>query len=328
MPHRPYLAHSTNHMDLIGRLLARVMLAVATVVLVSIFVFIAMRVGPVDPAILLAGDTASEDDVAAIRRSLGLGQSWVAQYTQWAGLIFTGEFGRSIYSGLPVLEMIGQRAEPTALIALGTLAISAIAGSGLGLLAALRQGRLVDRVVMAGSVLGFSVPVFVLGYALILVFSMGLGWFPVQGYTPIDVDPRRSLRSLVLPIATLTPVYLSIIARITRASALEIVRADHVRTALAKGLAPLTVALRYVLLNASLPIVTAIGAGFAMLIGGTVVTETVFSIPGIGRLLVDAVLRRDYPTIQGIILILSGLYILVNLAVDLTYVVIDPRVRL
>jgi peptide/nickel transport system permease protein len=168
----------------------------------------------------------------------------------------------------------------------------------------------------------------VLGYALILVFSMGLGWFPVQGYTPIDVDPGRSLRSLVLPIATLTPVYLSIIARITRASALEIVRADHVRTALAKGLAPLTVALRYVLLNASLPIVTAIGAGFAMLIGGTVVTETVFSIPGIGRLLVDAVLRRDYPTIQGIILILSGLYILVNLAVDLTYVVIDPRVKL
>jgi peptide/nickel transport system permease protein len=315
-------------MDLLGRLSARIALAGATVLFVSIFVFVAMRLGPVDPAILLAGDTASEEDVAAIRRSLGLGQSWLTQYLRWAGLIFTGEFGRSIYSGRPVLEMIGQRVEPTALIAAATLAVSAAAGAGLGLFAALRRGRFVDRAVMAGSVIGFSVPVFVLGYGLILVFSMGLGWFPVQGYTSFENDPSRALRSLVLPVATLTPVYLSIIARITRASALEIVRADHVRTAIAKGLGPLPVAFRHVLLNASLPIVTAIGAGFAMLIGGTVVTETVFSIPGIGRLLVDAVLRRDYPTIQGIILILSGIYILVNLAVDLAYVVIDPRVKL
>lgn len=315
-------------MDLLVRLSARIALAAATVVFVSVFVFVAMRLGPVDPAVLLAGDTANEDDVAAIRQSLGLGQSWLSQYLRWAGLIFTGEFGRSIYSGLPVLEMIGQRVEPTALIAAATLVVSALGGAGLGLLAALRRGRFIDRAVMAGSVAGFSVPVFVLGYALILIFSMGLGWFPVQGYTSFGTDPARALSSVVLPVATLTPVYLSIIARITRASALEIVRADYVRTAIAKGLPPLPIAFRHILLNSSLPVVTAIGAGFAMLIGGTVVTETVFSIPGIGRLLVDAVLRRDYPTIQGIILILSGVYILVNLAVDLAYVVIDPRVKL
>jgi peptide/nickel transport system permease protein len=315
-------------MDLLGRISARIALAAVTVAFVSIFVFVAMRLGPVDPAILLAGDTASQDDVEAIRKSLGLGQSWISQYFRWAGLILSGEFGRSIYSGLPVIEMIGQRVEPTALIAACTLAVSSVVGAGLGLLAALRRGQIVDRAIMAGSVVGFSVPVFVLGYGLILIFSMGLGWFPVQGYTSFEIDPARAVRSLVLPVATLTPVYLSIIARITRASALEIVRADHVRTAIAKGVGPLSVAFRHILLNASLPIVTAVGAGFAMLIGGTVVTETVFSIPGIGRLLIDAVLRRDYPTIQGIILILSAVYILVNLVVDLAYVAIDPRVKL
>jgi peptide/nickel transport system permease protein len=313
---------------LLSQLGLRIALAGGTVLFVSVFVFVAMRLGPVDPAVLLGGDQATEADMAAIRRSLGLGASWPNQYLRWATLVFSGDFGRSLYTGRPVVEAILARAEPTAVIALATLVLASLLGGALGLSAALRHGSWIDRAVMAGSVLGFSVPVFVLGYLLILMFSMQLGWFPVQGYTPLAIDPSRAVKSVALPVITLTPVYLSIIARITRASALEIVHADYVRTALAKGLPPRIVTLRYVLLNALLPIITAIGAGFAMLIGGAVVTETVFSIPGIGRLLVDAVLRRDYPIIQGVVLVLSTIFILVNLVVDLLYAAIDPRVRL
>ena len=288
--------------------LSRATLAVPTVLLVSIFVFAVMHAGVVDPAVLLAGDQATAADIAGIRAQLGLGQSLIVQYLRWASLVATGDFGRSLYTNRPVLGAILEAAQPTALIAVGTTLLSAILGAAAGIVAAMRYRHWPDRVVMSGSVLGFSVPVFVLGYLLMLVFSVQLHVFPVMGYTRVESNPWQALRSITLPVLSLTPVYLSFVARIGRASALDVMRTDYLRTALAKGLSPARVTLAYVLLNSLLPIVTAVGSGFALLIGGTVVTETVFSIPGVGRLLVDSVLRRDYPTIQGIILILSVLY--------------------
>jgi peptide/nickel transport system permease protein len=307
--------------------LARVALAAPTVIVVSIFVFAVMHAGVVDPAVLLAGDRATETDIAAIRAQLGLGTSLVSQYLRWADLVVSGDFGRSLYTGRPVVGALTAAAEPTALIAVGTTLLSSVAGAGFGVLAAMRRGRLADRMLMSGSVIGFSVPVFVLGYLLMLLFSLKLRWFPVQGYVPLAEDPFEALRSVTLPILALTPVYLSLVARTARASALDVMRADYVRAAAAKGLSPWRVTTAYVLLNSLLPIITAVGGGFALLIGGTVVTEIVFSIPGLGRLLVDAVLRRDYPTIQGVILVLSILSIIVNLGVDLLYLAIDPRLR-
>ena len=287
-----------------------------TVLLVSIFVFAVMHASVVDPAVLLAGDQATAADIAGIRAQLGLGQSLIVQYLRWASLVATGDFGRSLYTNRPVLGAILEAAQPTALIAVGTTLLSAILGAAAGIVAAMRYRHWPDRVVMSGSVLGFSVPVFVLGYLLMLVFSVQLHVFPVMGYTRVESNPWQALRSITLPVLSLTPVYLSFVARIGRASALDVMRTDYLRTALAKGLSPARVTLAYVLLNSLLPIVTAVGSGFALLIGGTVVTETVFSIPGVGRLLVDSVLRRDYPTIQGIILILSVLYMECALGVD------------
>jgi peptide/nickel transport system permease protein len=294
---------------------------------VSVFIFAVVHAGVVDPAILLAGERASDADIAAIRAQLGLGASLPTQYLRWAGLVLSGDVGRSLYTGRPVIQAIGAASEPTALIGIGTTLLSALFGTGFGIAAAMRRGSWADRLLMSGSVIFFSVPVFVLGYLLMLLFSLKLRWLPVQGFVPLAQDPAAALRSVALPIFALTPVYLSLVARIARASGLEVMRSDFVRTALAKGLSPWRITTAYVLLNALLPIVTAVGAGLALLIGGAVVTETVFSIPGLGRLLVDAVLRRDYPVIQGVILVLSVLYILVNLGVDLLYLVIDPRLR-
>ena len=309
------------------RVLSRIALSVPTVLVVSVFIFAVMHAGVVDPAVLLAGDQATDADIAAIRAQLGLGASLPAQYLRWAGLVLTGDFGRSLYTGRPVVQAIAAAAEPTALIGIGTTVLAALFGAGFGIAAGMRRGSWADRALMSGSVIGFSVPVFVLGYLLMLLFSLKLRWLPVQGFVPLAQNPAAALRSVTLPILALTPVYLSLVARIARASGLEVMRSDFVRAALAKGLSPWRITTAYVLLNSLLPIVTAVGAGLALLIGGAVVTETVFSIPGLGRLLVDAVLRRDYPIIQGVILVLSVLYILVNLGVDLLYLVIDPRLR-
>ena len=314
-------------MQIVGVIGYRLVLAIPTVFVVTVFVFVAMRLGPVDPAILLAGENATDADIQAIRESLRLEGGLIGQYLTWVSLIASGDFGRSLYTGQTVVSAIVARAEPTMLIAIATTVLASVGGAALGLLAALRRGSWIDNFVMAGSVVGFSVPVFVLGYLFILLLSVHLKVFPVQGYTPLAEDPWGSIRSITLPALTLTPVYLSLVARITRAAALEVRRSDYVRTAVAKGLSRRRIVLGYILLNSLMPILTAVGAGFALLIGGTVVTETVFSIPGIGRLLVDAMLRRDYPVIQGVILILSFTYVLINLVVDLAYVFIDPRIK-
>ena len=238
-----------------------------------------------------------------------------------------GDLGVSIFTNLPVAQLIGQRLEPTVALTLCTLIVTVLTAVPIGVIAAWRVGTWVDRVVMGFSVFGFSVPVFVFAYLLMYVFSIELEWLPVQGYVSITEGVWPFLRHMILPSVALGTVYMALIARITRASMLEVLSQDYIRTAQAKGLASRDVLMRHALKNAAVPIVTVIGIGIALLISGVVVTETVFAIPGIGRLTVDAILRRDYPIIQAVTLLFSAVYVLINLAVDLSYTLLDPRIR-
>ena len=295
--------------------------------IVALFVFLLLHLSPGDPATIIAGDYASPADIARIRAQLGLDQPLHIQFTTWLMQLSRGDLGVSIFSNLPVSQLILQRVEPTLSLALTTLIFAIIVAIPLGILAAWKAGSWVDRTVMAFSVLGFSTPVFVLGYALIYIFALQLGLFPVQGFVSITDGIIPFLHRLVLPSITLSVIFIALFARITRASILEILNEDYIRTAKSKGLGERSILARHALPNAAVPIVTVIGIGFALLIGGVVVTESVYNIPGLGRLTVDAVLRRDYPVIQGIILVFSGLYVLVNLIIDLLYVALDPRIR-
>ena len=295
--------------------------------IVALFVFLLLHLSPGDPATIIAGDYASPADIARIRAQLGLDQPLHIQFTAWLMQLSRGDLGVSIFSNLPVSQLILQRVEPTLSLALTTLIFAIVVAIPLGILAAWKAGSWVDRTVMAFSVLGFSTPVFVLGYALIYIFALQLGLFPVQGFVSITDGIIPFLHRLVLPSITLSVIFIALFARITRASILEILNEDYIRTAKSKGLGERSILTRHALPNAAVPIVTVIGIGFALLIGGVVVTESVYNIPGLGRLTVDAVLRRDYPVIQGIILVFSGLYVLVNLIIDLLYVALDPRIR-
>ena len=295
--------------------------------LVAVFVFLLLHMSPGDPAAIIAGDNATEENLEQIRRVLGLNDPLHVQFLRWLERLLQGDMGTSIYSGLPVERLILQRVEPTLLLTLMTMIIAVTLAIPLGVLAAWKVGTWVDRLVMTVAVLGFSVPVFVLGYALVLGGSIGLGWFPVQGYTPIRESFTGFLLHITLPALTLGLVYMALIARMTRATMLEVLNEDYVRTAYAKGLATRKVLIKHALKNAMVPITTTIGLGLALIIGGVVVTETVFSIPGLGRLTVDAVLRTDYPVIQGVILVFSLTYVLLNLLIDLSYVLFDPRIR-
>ena len=294
---------------------------------VALFVFLLLHLSPGDPATVIAGDYASPEDIARIRAQLGLDRPLYIQFTTWIGQLAHGDLGVSIFSNLPVSQLIMQRIEPTLSLAFFTLTIAIVVAVPLGVLAAWKAGSWIDRGVMAFSVLGFSTPVFVLGYALIYFFSLKLNFFPVQGYTSISEGLWPFLHRLILPSVTLSVIFIALFARITRASVMEILEEDYIRTARAKGLSNRTVLMRHALRNAAVPIITVIGIGFALLIGGVVVTESVFNIPGLGRLTVDAVLRRDYPVIQGIILVFSATYVLVNLVIDILYVALDPRIR-
>ena len=294
---------------------------------VALVVFLLLYLTPGDPAAILAGDAATGDDIRRIREKLGLEEPFLVRFGGWLWALLHGDLGVSIFTNLPVTRLIGQRIEPTLSLTLCTLVIAVSVAVPLGVIAAARAGTWVDRLVMAFSVAGFSIPVFVLAYILIIVFSIQLEWLPVQGYRPIREGLWEWARHLVLPSAALGTVYIALIARITRASMLDVLSQDYVRTAQAKGLAPGAVLVGHALKNAAVPIVTVIGIGIALLIGGAIVTETVFAIPGIGRLTVDAILRRDYPIIQGVVLIFSGAYVLINLAVDLSYIFFDPRIR-
>ncbi len=308
--------------------LARRLLAtIPVLVIVAMLVFLILRLTPGDPAAILAGDAASTEQIARIRTSLGLDRPIVVQFGIWLGNLLSGDLGESFYYKQKVTALIAQRLEPTVSLAALTIAIAVLAAVPLGALAAWRFGGWFDRMLMGFSVLGFSVPVFVLAYLLIWLVSLKLGWLPVQGYARVADGFWPYLRHLLLPSLTLSVLYVALIARVTRASVLEALGEDYIRTARAKGLPGPRVLVRHALANAAVPIVTVIGIGIALLIGGVVVTESVYAIPGLGRLTVDAVLARDFPTIQGVILFFSLVYVLINLAVDLCYVFLDPRIR-
>jgi peptide/nickel transport system permease protein len=308
----------------IGR---RLIATIPVMAVVAIVVFMLLRLTTGDPAAIIAGDNATSQDVAAIREKLGLDRPLAEQFVIWLGRLGRGDFGESFFFKKQVSELIAERVEPTLALATSTIVLTILLAVPLGVLAAWRRGTWLDRLVMGFSVLGFSVPVFVIGYLLIYLFAIELAWVPVQGYQRIRDGLGGFLLRLILPSVTLAVVFVALIARITRASVLEVLNADYVRTARAKGLAELPVMLRHVLRNAAVPIVTVIGVGIGVLIGGVVVTESVYSIPGLGRLTVDAVLARDYPTVQAVILLLSVVYVLINLLVDLSYTFLDPRIR-
>jgi peptide/nickel transport system permease protein len=292
-----------------------------------VLVFLILRLTPGDPAAILAGDAASSEQIAEIRASLGLDRPLPVQFAIWIGNLARGELGQSYFYKMQVTQLIGQRLEPTMALATLTILFAVVVSIPLGVLAAWRFGGWFDRALMGFSVLGFSVPVFVLAYILIWIVSLQLGWFPVQGYRRLADGLLPFLHHLILPALTLSVIYIALIARVTRASVLEALGEDYVRTARAKGLPEIRVLVRHALANAAVPIATVIGIGIAILIGGVVVTESVYAIPGLGRLTVDAVLARDFPTIQGVILFFSFIYVLVNLVIDLSYVFLDPRIR-
>jgi len=312
---------------MLNYILRRLLATIPVLLIVAVLVFLLLRMTPGDPAAILAGDAANTEQIARIRQSLGLDRPIVVQFGIWVGQMLGGDLGESFYYKIRVAALIGQRLEPTMALAALTILIAIVVAVPLGVVAAWRFGGWFDRALMGLSVLGFSVPVFVLAYILIYLVSLKLGWLPVQGYKRIADGFWPFLQHLILPAVTLSVIYIALIARVTRASLLEALGEDYIRTARAKGLPEARVLVRHGLANAAVPIVTVIGIGVALLIGGVVVTESVYAIPGLGRLTVDAVLARDFPTIQGVILFFSFIYVLVNLLVDLSYVVFDPRIR-
>jgi peptide/nickel transport system permease protein len=305
----------------------RLLSTIPVLLIVAVLVFLMLRLTPGDPAAILAGDAASSEQIAAIRASLGLDRSILVQFGIWASNLLQGDFGSSYFYKMEVTQLIGQRIEPTLALATLTILIAVVVSVPLGVIAAWRFGGWFDRALMGFSVMGFSIPVFVLAYILIWILSLKLGWFPVQGYRRLADGFWPFLYHLILPAITLSVIYIALIARVTRASVLEALGEDYIRTARAKGLPEARVLVRHALANAAVPIATVIGIGVALLIGGVVVTESVYAIPGLGRLTVDAVLARDFPTIQAVILLFSFAYVLVNLLVDLSYVFFDPRIR-
>jgi peptide/nickel transport system permease protein len=294
---------------------------------VVVFVFLLVRIAPGDPAAIIAGDYAAPEAVQKIRAGLGLDKPIHLQFALYVGSLIRGDLGQSLHSRRPVSQLIAQRIEPTVALALSTLIFAVLTAIPLGVLAAWRAGSLVDRAVMVIAVGGFSVPIFWLGFLLIYLFSVKLDLLPVQGYVSFREGIVPFIQHLILPTIALGMVYTALLARITRASLLEVLQSDYIRTANAKGLRPATVLFAHALKNAAVPIVTTIGVGFALLIGGVVITESVFALPGLGRLTVDAILQRDYSIIQGVTLIFSFSYALVNLLVDMSYTLFDPRIR-
>ncbi|NUA28296.1 ABC transporter permease [Cupriavidus basilensis] len=307
--------------------LRRMLATLPVLAIVALIVFLMLRLTPGDPAAVIVGDAGSAADIARVRLQLGLDQSLARQFLAWAAQLAQGNLGESFYLKRGVGELILQRLEPTVSLAGVTIMLAVLISVPLGVLAAWRHGGPLDRCLMSFSVLGFSIPVFVVGYLMIWLFALKLGWLPVQGYIRVSEGLGDWLRQLVAPAVTLSIVYIALIARVTRAAVAEALTEDHVRTARAKGIPEYRVLIRHALSNAAVPIVTVIGLGIALLVGGVVITETVFAIPGLGALTVEAILSRDYPVIQGVTLFFSFVYVLVNLLVDLSYVLFDPRIR-
>jgi peptide/nickel transport system permease protein len=305
----------------------RVLATIPVMLVVAFFVFSLLYIAPGDPAAVIAGDQASPADVEKIRASLGLDRPFLVRFSEWFFKLLQGDLGTSMFTGMPVIELIGQRVEPTLSLMLLTVILAVTIAVPIGVLAAWKTGTWIDRGIMAISVIGFSVPVFVVGYLLSFFFSLELDWFPVQGYVSYKKGFGVWFEHLVLPAIALGFVYIALIARITRATMLEVLSQDYIRTAKAKGMGQMGILFLHALKNAAVPVVTVIGIGIALLIGGAVVTESVFAIPGLGRLTIDAIVRRDYPLIQGLVVVFSFVYVLVNLCVDVIYTIVDPRIR-
>ena len=305
----------------------RLLSAIPVMAVVVVVVFLLLHLAPGDPAAMVAGDVASPGQIALIRAHLRLDEPLPVQFGIWLGHLLSLDLGTSVFSDLPVTRLIGQRIEPTLMLALITTVLATLYAVPLGILAAWRARTAVDRSVIGLSIAGFSIPVFIIGYALMYVFALKLGWLPVQGYRPLSEGVLECLRTLVLPSTALAVVFGAILSRVTRAAMLEVLEEDFIRTARAKGAGTVRILVAHALRNAGMPVVTIIGIGFASLIGGVVVTESVFNIPGIGRLTVEAILHRDYPVVQGTLLVFSGALVIVNLLVDLAYGGLDPRVR-
>lgn len=305
----------------------RVLATLPVMLLVALFVFSLLYLAPGDPAAIIAGDQASPEAINRIREALGLDRPFVVRFLEWIGRFLSGDLGMSIFSQQPISTLILQRLQPTLSLMAMTMVLSLLIAIPLGILAAWKKGTIIDRGVMLFSVFGFSVPVFVVGFLATYIFSLQLKWLPVQGYSPLSQGFGPFVRSLILPSLTLGSVYMGIIARITRATMIEVLSQDYIRTAKAKGLATFPILFSHGLRNAAVPITTTVGMGVAFLIGGSVVVETVFSIPGLGRLTAEAILKRDYPIIQSMVLLFSVAYVMVNLIVDILYTIFDPRIR-
>jgi peptide/nickel transport system permease protein len=312
---------------MVAYVVRRLFATIVVMAVVAFVVFSLLYLTPGDPAAVIAGDIATDEDIRRIHARLGLDEPFLVQFGRWLWALLHGDLGTSIFTNLPVTTLIGQRVEPTIALTVCTLVVAIAVAVPLGVVAAAKAGTWIDRAVMAFSVLGFSVPVFVVAYGLILTLSVELDWLPVQGYRNFRDGVWQWFRHLILPSIALGTVYVALIARMTRASMLDVLAQDYIRTAAAKGLARDQVLIGHALKNAAIPVMTIIGMGIALLISGAIVTETVFALPGVGRLTVDAILRRDYPVIQGVILMFSAVYVLVNLAVDLSYMFFDPRIR-
>ena len=312
---------------MLGYIFRRIVAIIPVMVIVAVFVFLLLRLTPGDPAAILAGDNATQEQLERIRNRLGLADPLHIQFLNWIEQLLRGDLGTSLISGTDVSGMIGSRIWPTINIAVMTIIISVVLAVPMGVIAAWRHRSWVDYLVMTFSVLGFSIPVFVIGYIFIQIFSIELRVLPIQGYRAPSEDFIGFLQRAILPSLTLATIYVALIARMTRASMLEVLGEDYIRTARAKGVRENLVLFQHALRNAAVPIMTIIGTGFALLISGVVVTESVFNIPGIGRLTVDAILARDYPVIQAMILLTAGIYVLVNLIIDISYTLIDPRIR-
>jgi peptide/nickel transport system permease protein len=308
-------------------LIKRILAVIPVLGIVAVIVFLLMHLTPGDPAALIAGDTASSADVERIRTLLGLDRPLPEQFGSWLWRLVQGDLGVSVFTGLPVTTMIGQRLEPTLWLTFLTIGFAVVFAVPMGIVAAWKAGTWIDRTLMGLAVLAFSLPVFLIGYLFIFGFSIKLGWLPVQGFRSLADGFVPFIRHLILPAVSGGLVYMALIARMTRATMLEVLGEDYIRTARARGVGHRRLLLRHALKNAAVPIVTTIGLGIALLLGGVIITESVFAIPGIGRLTVDSVLRHDYPVIQGIVLVVAAVYVFINLAIDLLYTVLDPRIR-
>lgn len=308
-------------------ILRRLIALVPVALVVATVGFVLIHLAPGDPASIIAGPDASADDVRRIQRQLGLDEPLPVQLVHWYGQLLRGDLGRSIFLRKPVTEAIVDRIEPTLLLTVLATLIAVAIGVPSGVLSARYHNSVTDQTFMVLALVGISVPNFLLGLLFVLCFGVWLGWFPVAGYSPLEDGWLKTLRSLVMPAFALGLVQSALVARIARSSMLDVLREQFIVAGRAKGLGEGMVVYKHAFRNALIPTVTIIGISFAILLSGAVVVETVFNIPGLGRLIISAVLRRDYPVIQGVVLCIAGVSMLVNLVVDLSYLVIDPRVK-